>query len=151
MYVYGSGKGADLIRDWIYVTDHYEGGASYETDTLRFTDLNASGISLSRSANDLYILVIATGQQIRVADQFASTTTFWGIEFADGTVWDLTDGAGQDELWGGASNDTLNGGDDGDRLFGGEGNDTLNGALAPTKCSAGSAMTRSTLQTLATR
>jgi Ca2+-binding RTX toxin-like protein len=91
----------------------------------------------------------ASGQDVRVRDQFASGwQSYWGIEkieFADGSSWDRnaisaniwtvgTDGAdtmngtsGNDRLHGLGGNDTLNGGAGNDTLNGGGGNDWLNG------------------------
>jgi Ca2+-binding RTX toxin-like protein len=155
VYVYRSGDGGDVINDRVYVIDssggygtygHYEGGASSEVDVLHLTDLNASDVTLRRSGNDLYVKTNATGQEVKVQDQFRST--YYGIEkieFTDGSSWDLATinantwtqgtagndtmngGSGSDRFDGLAGNDTLNGNNGDDTLMGGAGNDTLNG------------------------
>ena len=150
VYVYRSGDGSDVIDDVKVVSGGYGsysyGGAWNEVDVLRLSDLNASGVTLRRSDGDLYVRDNATGQDIRVVNQFAAA--YWGIEkieFADGSSWDLsainanawirgTTGndtlngfSTDDTLFGDLGNDTLNGGSGNDVLIGGGGNDTLNG------------------------
>lgn len=79
-FIYASGDGSDKIDE--------ENSSTSFTDVLKFTDLNASDISLSQVGNDLMVTVIATGHVIEVDEQFYSNTYHWGIEvieFADGT------------------------------------------------------------------
>ena len=79
-FIYASGDGSDKIDE--------ENSSTSFTDVLKFTDLNASDISLSQIGNDLMVTVIATGHVIEVDEQFYSNTYHWGIEvieFADGT------------------------------------------------------------------
>ena len=125
-YLYALGDGSDLIHE------AFNSG----TDTLRFTDLNAGDISLANAQNDpndLIITVTATGDTIRIDDQFYTTSAFnSGIErmvFADGTVWDAAAIAAATAIYidGTPGNDTLNGTAYNDIITGGLGNDTLNG------------------------
>jgi len=125
-YVYGSGDGSDLIHE------AFNSG----TDTLRFANLNANDLTLAAAQNDpndLIITVTATGEQIRIDDQFyAASGINSGIDsvvFADGTTWNATALAAATDIHiaGTAGNDTLNGTAYNDTITGGLGNDTLNG------------------------
>ena len=131
-YVYASGDGNDLINQ----------GYASGTDTLQFSDINASGVTLASAANDpddLIITITATGQTIRINEQFYTTlSSNYGIEqivFADGTTWNqaamiaataffLPGTQGDDTLVGGSNNDTIQGGLGNDTLDGGAGSDT---------------------------
>ncbi len=121
-YYYDRGDGNDVID---------EGRSRSSTDVLRFRDLNAGDVVLSRNASDLFVTVMATGERISVDDQFRSS--IWGesgierIEFADGTTWDRD--RIEEEAWfrGTSSDDAITGSDDADTIAGGGGNDTLNG------------------------
>ena len=136
-YIYRSGDGNDYIND--------ESGSTTDIDTLRFTNLNATDLTFSRSGVNLVITVNATGQTVTIDEQYYSQTANWGIEkieFADGTSWSLgqvtaagwyrgttgndsiTGSAWDDSIDGGAGDDTLNGGTGADTLVGGLGNDT---------------------------
>ncbi|MBO0881657.1 MAG: hypothetical protein J2P17_15205, partial [Mycobacterium sp.] len=139
VYIYRSGDGSDTISDVMAVsggdgysswTDYY-GGASNEIDVLRLTDLNASDVTLRRSGNDLYVKTNATGQEIRVVDQFnTSSPYYWGIEkieFANGSSWDLATINANTWIRGTTGNDTITGFNSNDNIFGDAGNDTLNG------------------------
>ena len=133
-YVYAAGDGNDLINQASNTTG---------TDTLRFADINASGITLAAAQgdyDDLIITVAATGQTIRINEQFYAVAGFnYSIEqivFADGTTWDLAaigaatafvGTAGNDTIWGNAQNNTLVGGLGNDTLNGNAGNDILDG------------------------
>ncbi|WP_163335532.1 hypothetical protein, partial [Enterobacter hormaechei] len=55
-YVYAAGDGYDRIVE----TSTTAG----ETDTLRLSGLNLADLSLSRSATDLFVKVVATGHVI---------------------------------------------------------------------------------------
>jgi Ca2+-binding RTX toxin-like protein len=144
VYLYRSGDGSDVIDDVTLetISDGYSsttytyGGASSEVDVLRLANLNAPDVTLRRSGSDLYVKDNATGQDIRVVDQFSTSdpwgtwTPYWGmerIEFADGSSWDLA--AINVNAWirGTTGNDDFGGFDSNDTLFGDLGNDTLNG------------------------
>ncbi len=82
-FIYASGDGSDKI-------DEENGSTSY-TDVLKFTDLNAADISLSKVGNDLMVTVIGTGDVIEVDEHFYSASYNYGIEvieFADSTSLD---------------------------------------------------------------
>jgi Ca2+-binding RTX toxin-like protein len=142
-YIYRSGDGNDYIND--------ESGSTTDIDTLKFTDLNASDLTFSRSGVNLVVTVNSTGQTVTIDEQYYSQTANWGmekIEFADGTSWNLAtinasgwyrgtsgndtiSGSGWDDrIDGGAGNDTLNGSTGADLLVGGAGNDTLTGGTS---------------------
>ena len=139
-FVYASGDGNDYINEGT--------GSTSDIDALRFTNLNASDITLTRIGTDLMVDINATGARIEVDEHFWSATANWGVErfeFADGTTWDLarinseawyrgtssgetiTGSAFDDNIDGLAGNDTLNGSTGADHLVGGAGNDSLTG------------------------
>jgi len=81
-FVYRSGDGSDFINE--------ESGLTAETDVLRFTDLNAADITVSRVGVDLFVRVNSTSHEIEFDEQFWSSD-WYGIdrvEFADGSFWD---------------------------------------------------------------
>ena len=126
-YVYASGDGNDHIVD-------YNGGVA-DNDTLKLVDLNPGDVELRRSGDQLYIKDLTTGQEIWIEIQFHSSTLYSveNIQFADGTVWDLSRitavaaTSGNDVLVGTAQKDWLHGLDGNDTLTGGGGNDLLDG------------------------
>jgi Ca2+-binding RTX toxin-like protein len=140
VYVYRSGDGSDVIDDVrsVFQSDGYGGGswihyggASNEVDVLRLTDLNASDVTLRHSGSDLYVRVNATGQEIRVADHFASA--YWGIEkieFADGSSWDFAAINANAWMRGTTGADAFAGSALNDVFFGDLGNDTLMGEVS---------------------
>ncbi len=80
-FVYASGDGNDLINDG-------SSGIS-DVDVLKFTDINASDITLTKSGVHLMVNVTATGHQITLDEQYWSATQYWGIDqftFADSTT-----------------------------------------------------------------
>ncbi|CAN7623273.1 M10 family metallopeptidase C-terminal domain-containing protein [Bosea sp. LjRoot9] len=130
VYIYRSGDGSDTINDGAGYTDN--------VDVLRFTNLNASDLSLTRAGDDLKITVIPTGEVITVAMQFYSTTESWGIErfdFADGTSWDLAtinanaaiDPTGDATVIGTQAGETVLGTAIEDIIFAKEGDDVITG------------------------
>lgn len=101
-YIYALGDGSDYIVD--------ASGSIADIDVLRFTDLNATDVTFSRTDNHAQITVNADGQVIALHDQFYSATANRGIdriEFADGEIW--TRAAIFEEAWvrGTAGADTL--------------------------------------------
>ena len=139
-YYYSSGDGNDYIDD--------EDGSTTSIDRLVFRDINPNDVRLSIiGGNDLLITIIATGETVRLDEQFYSPATGYGFEeivFADGTIWDRIDIAAQiiigtslaevlngtannDTISGLAGDDILNGNDGNDLLIGGEGADSLDG------------------------
>lgn len=138
LYQFAAGSGIDLIQD--------ESG----DDSLHFTDAVPADVVLRRDEFDLVISRTATGDQIRIKDQFSyqagvhGKTPIESMLFADGTSWDIaqikqmalagTDAA--DEIFGhpdddlieaGAGDDIVHGQDGDDEIHGGDGSDTLNG------------------------
>jgi Ca2+-binding RTX toxin-like protein len=128
VYIYRSGDGSDTIDD--------QAGSAGDVDVLRFADLDAADLSLSRVDNSLKITIVPTGEVITVLRQFHSQAENWGIErfdFADGTSWDLAainekawyrGTSGSDTIFGSSLNETFDGGAGNDTLNGGAGSDT---------------------------
>ncbi|RVU10876.1 RTX toxin [Rhizobium sp. RMa-01] len=129
VYIYSSGDGSDYIDD--------EATEPNSVDTLRFTDINASDISVARNGVNLDITVLATGHVITIDEQWYAVNGYWGfekIEFADGSSWNRSDimaigAAPQGPITGTAGNDTLTGTDGADTFIGGRGNDRMLGGL----------------------
>ncbi|MCK1331317.1 hypothetical protein IVB57_23620 [Bradyrhizobium sp. CW9] len=121
-YVYRSGDGNDEIDD--------QSASTTDVDTIKFTDLNASDIVLSRLGNTLFATVTATGATIQIDNQYYSQSAYYGVErllFANGDSWDLPTIAANAWFRGTSGNDSLNGASSADTLFGGMGNDYLQG------------------------
>ena len=96
-FVYASSYGNDTIAYQVY--------DSVTLGTLRLTDIDPDGVTLTQSGNDLYITVTSTGNAVRDANHFSSIRNGIGqIVFADGTVWNRStiDGNAQPPLTGGA-------------------------------------------------
>jgi Ca2+-binding RTX toxin-like protein len=122
-YVYTSGQGNDEIDD--------QSSSVTDVDTLKLTNLNASDVTLSRVGNNLIIGVNATGETIKVDNQFYSQSNNWGIEkieFADGSAWNLQTINANAWYRGTSGNDSLTGSSWNDTIAGGAGNDTMSGA-----------------------
>jgi len=110
-------------------------GSGYQrSDTLGLVDILPSEVVLSRSGNQLTILVSDTGDSFTITSQFASSgTNVYGInaiEFADGTVWDRGQITAAAWYYAGTGNVTLTALDGGQTLIAGPGNDTFNGGSA---------------------
>jgi Ca2+-binding RTX toxin-like protein len=121
-YVYASGHGNDEIDDG--------SGSTTETDTLKFTDLNQSDVTMSRVGDALMIGIMPTGATIKADFQFYSQTANWGIdkiEFANGDSWDFATINANAWYRGTSGNDTISGSSWNDTIAGGAGNDTLSG------------------------
>ncbi|MBB2791698.1 UNVERIFIED_ORG: Ca2+-binding RTX toxin-like protein [Rhizobium pisi] len=127
VYIYSSGDGSDYIDD--------EATEPNSVDTLRFTDINASDISVARNGVNLDITVLATGDVVTIDEQWYDVNGYWGfekIEFADGSSWNRSDimaigATPQGPITGTAGNDTLTGTDGADTFVGGRGNDRMLG------------------------
>ncbi|MFQ6550605.1 calcium-binding protein [Aestuariibius sp. 2305UL40-4] len=129
-YIWSTGDGNDKIYDRLDSSD----ASITEVDTLRLTDVDSDGATLTRDrgSDGLLITIVQTGETINVFDRFASLTSGEGIErieFADGTVWTLKDILEHTTVSGDQGNNTLNGLDYRDNLYGLQGDDTLNGGL----------------------
>lgn len=138
-YVFGSGYGHDRIRE---AQDNILSGG---LDTVEFTpEIGVEDVAFSRDGDDLVITITATGDTLRIEDQYVVTETgsfgahaFDQIErfvFADGTVmlWpdlraDIVEASqtpGDDLVLGTHFDDVFNAGAGDDRLEGGNGGDT---------------------------
>jgi Ca2+-binding RTX toxin-like protein len=156
-YVYSKGDGSDYIWD-----EDRSATSSGSTDTLKFSDLNAGDITLTRNEYQVFVTVNATGERITLENQLNDINS-WAetaagrieqIQFADGTVWSAATIAantihmttGNDFIVGTAGSDTIDAlaGDDtvygmagNDELTGNDGNDTLIGGLGNDKLFGG--------------
>jgi Ca2+-binding RTX toxin-like protein len=122
-FVYVAGDGNDLINEG--------SGSTAEVDVLKFTDLNASDITLARSGVNLLVKVNTTGHTITIDEHFWSQTANYGVErfeFADGSSWNLAEINSRAWYRGSAENDTISGSAWNDTLSGGAGNDSLTGS-----------------------
>ena len=127
-YIFASGDGNDEIDD--------QSASTADVDTLKFTNLNAGDITLSRSGQHMLVGINATGETVKIDYQFYSQTANWGIEkfeFADGSSWNLQTinanawyrgTSGNDSITGSSWNETFAGGQGNDYLRGNDGSDT---------------------------
>ena len=127
VYRYGRGSGNDQISE-------LSGNDRIELVGLLPTDVT---VSVDAPGN-LTILIVNTGEKLKVLNAFAPGNTAGQIEalaFADGTVWSaatvlartMAGTDGNDSLVGRETDDNLSGGLGNDYLSGGAGNDTLDG------------------------
>ena len=143
-YLFSLGDGQDIINE-------YDGGSGY--DRLVFGAGIAPGDVIVSQANDGYDFVLkiaGTADQvtIRYGNAWYNEYRVDEVNFADGTVWTLSDlmarlgtpgndvirgrfeadtingGAGDDIIRGDGGDDILSGGTGNDTIFGGSGNDT---------------------------
>ncbi|MCL2021453.1 MAG: putative Ig domain-containing protein [Betaproteobacteria bacterium] len=78
-YVFSKGDGQDIITD------------NSGTNSIRFTDVNADGVTFSRSGNYL-VIGYGDSDQILVTNHFSSTAYRMAqIEFADGSIHAMAD------------------------------------------------------------
>ncbi len=115
-YVYGVGSGNDTINEL---------SSNAGADVVRLTRLNASDVVFSQSSNDLIIQVNATGEMLRITNQFNGTNGIEQVLFADGTIWDRTTIAANAWIRGSAGNDSITLPATGATVAGGAGDDTL--------------------------
>ena len=121
-YIYASGHGNDEIDD--------QSGSTTQIDTLKFTDLNISDLTVSRVGGDLVLGVNATGETIKLDYQFYSSSANWGIEkfeFANGDSWDLAMINSSAWYRGTSGNDSITGSSWNETFLGNQGNDYLRG------------------------
>ncbi|MGO3933648.1 hypothetical protein NP284_35695, partial [Rhodopseudomonas pseudopalustris] len=78
-YIYRAGSGNDTIVEY---------GYSSGVDVVALIGLNPIDVLFSRSLTDLMMTVIASGEVLRVENQFSSNYGIEQIRFADDTVWD---------------------------------------------------------------
>ena len=124
VYVFGRGDGQDTIVD--------QDATVGILDTIRLkAGILPADVVLTRPLNAIYDLVLSiagTADSIRVVDWFNGTANqIERVEFADGTVWDITV-LSQAPLMGDASPNTIYGSDTlFDTIYGMDGNDVLYG------------------------
>ncbi len=131
-YLFGKGSGQDTIY---YAYD----SAAGKVDTIKLAGLNAADISLSRSGNDLLLLVNDSNDSMRVVNHFSNDATggyqIDKIVFADGTSWNqavikstvLVPTSADDVLFGYATSDTIIAMQGDDTIYGNDGNDVADG------------------------
>jgi Ca2+-binding RTX toxin-like protein len=124
-YIYALGSGNDIVEE-------YSGDAG--TDVVKLAGLNSADVLFSRSGNDLFVQINASGETVKVSNQFNGTNGVEQFVFADGTSWDrpaiasaawYRGTSGNDTISGSSSNDTIAGGGGNDTMSGGSGNDTF--------------------------
>ena len=133
-YLFGIGSGQDTINNY----DNDAVGSNADAILLG-AGITTTGVTLSRSGDNLIISLNGTGDSLTVSGYFSadgtSTAVVENLRFADGTVWNvesiksrvLVPTAGNDTLVGYATADTISGADGNDILLGNSGNDVLNG------------------------
>ena len=130
-YVFGRGDGQDSVYN-------YDTGAGVDTIALS-GGLLPSEVSLSRTGDNLVLSIIGTTDKLTVQLYFNQDANgpyvVDEIRFENGTTWDVATvktlvqqaTAGNDYLYGYATDDVLDGQDGNDYLYGKAGNDTLSG------------------------
>jgi trimeric autotransporter adhesin len=134
-YIYSRGDGNDTI------TENYAGGI----DTLVFSNINSSDVTLVRNGEDITLVIAETSfgagdggsvlLKTSVIDYYQQGVD--QVQFANGTIWTQSDfrnmsligTSGNDILVGFSGNDTITGLGGNDSLDGGAGADTLIGGL----------------------
>jgi Ca2+-binding RTX toxin-like protein len=119
-YVWAKGDGNDVISEYDTATGNL--------DSLKFTDINAADVQLSRDQYNLYATVISSGEKITIQNQFSGAAyKLEQIEFADGTLWNQA--ALDAAVYRGTANaDYINGTSAAETFIGGKGADSLGGA-----------------------
>jgi Ca2+-binding RTX toxin-like protein len=142
-YEWASGDGSDTIND--------TSTSLNEADTLSLTNTASTGVTLTRSGNNLVVTHTASGAIITVNNRFVGPTDGRGIEaikFNNGVIWNLNDilsktitngtpgadtalagSAMADNIFGLAGADTITGGGGNDRIVGGLDIDTMDGGV----------------------
>ena len=133
-YVFNRGSGQDSINN--YDSD----AVAINPDTILMgPDIAPGDVIVYRSYDDLVIALKGTNDRVTVSQYFntdaSSPYAVDTIKFADGTTWTiaqvkvtvLATGAGNDTVYGYATNDTLDAGDGNDYLYGRAGTDVLSG------------------------
>ena len=138
-YIYNVGDGLDTIYD-------YENSSSTgKNDKIKFGEgIEFSDLTFRREGNSLIITLFGDiTQGITIKEHFNSNYSIEYLEFADGSIKNLTemgfafqqtDGHDNitgtiynDIIYGNGGNDTISGGNGNDILVGGKGNDSLKG------------------------
>ena len=140
-YIYNVGDGLDTIYD-------YENSSSTgKNDKIKFGEgIEFSDLTFRREGNSLIITLFGDiTQGITIKEHFNSNYSIEYLEFADGSIKNLTemgfafqqtDGHDNitgtiynDIIYGNGGNDTISGGNGNDILVGGKGNDSLKGEV----------------------
>jgi Ca2+-binding RTX toxin-like protein len=135
VYLFRAGDGADAILNF--------GAGSGSEDILKFEDILASEITLTREEESLIVSVNGTDDQVVIDSWFNDWIVDYyrlgGFEFSDSTIWDadtienaltpVAATAGDDTIYGGGAAETIDGLAGYDQLYGGGGADTLIGGL----------------------
>ncbi len=117
-YLFGVDSGNDTVSEFSGDTGD---------DIIKLVDLTSSDVVFSHSGNDLLIEINATGETLRVENQFNGSNGIEEIVFADGTTWDRTQIDAASWFRGTAGNNSISASSSDDVLFGGLGNDYLRG------------------------
>ncbi|MBR1190231.1 calcium-binding protein [Bradyrhizobium sp. AUGA SZCCT0160] len=117
-YIFATGYGNDTVTE-------YDIGTG--TDQIRLVGLNPANVTFGRSGNNLLIQISASGETLKVENQFNGSNGIEQVAFADGSTWDRAQIA--DAAWfrGTSGNDSISGMSSNDVLFGDLGNDYLRG------------------------
>lgn len=146
-YLFYRGMGQDTIREF----DSTDGNS----DTIKVAaDINPGDVIAKREGTDVYLAIKGTTDRMTIYSYTDSNYQVERVEFADGTIWSVSDLkrlsvavasesadslygdesdenleglGGNDQLYGLAGNDVLKGGAGDDMLDGGLGQDTLDG------------------------
>ena len=138
-YIYNVGDGLDTIYD-------YENSSSTgKNDKIKFGEgIEFSDLTFRREGNNLIITLFGDiTQGITIKEHFNSNYSIEYLEFADGSIKNLTEmgfafqqtdghdnitGTGYDDIiYGNGGNDTISAGNGNDILVGGKGNDHIEG------------------------
>lgn len=128
-YLFYRGMGQDVIREL--------NSTAGNSDSIKVAaDINPGDVIVKREQTDLYLAIKNTTDRMTIYSYTDSNYQVERVEFADGTVWSVSDlkrlsfemaTNGADTLYGDESNELLEGLDGNDKLYGLTGNDVLNG------------------------
>lgn len=128
-YLFYRGMGQDIIRE--------SDSAAGNNDTIKIAaDINPGDVIVKREGGDVYLAIKNTTDRMTIYSYTDSYYQVERVEFADGTVWSLSDlkrlsfevaTNGADTLYGDESSERLEGLDGNDKLYGLAGNDVLDG------------------------
>ncbi|HEY0021528.1 MAG TPA: calcium-binding protein, partial [Longimicrobium sp.] len=134
LYRFGRGYGAETVYN------HDGDAVGVNADTVSFAaDVLPADVTVRRSGEDLVLSIAGTTDSLRVQSYFsqdgASQYAVENIQFADGTVWNVAavksmvtvPTAGNDTLYGYATDDVLTGLEGNDTIYAAAGADTLEG------------------------